>query len=203
MMFDRITYVGPAFDDAALMTELPSPLAALLVEENGTIAFGGGLHIRGACLTPAWHSLRAAWKGQESVMSRYPAVLAGDVPFAQDALGDQFLLRDNTVLRLSGETGELLSIADSLEHFLVEVGRDPVGFLSLEPLILFERSGGQLAPGQLLNVYPPFCTRHEGEYSYRSILAADRLAFLASLAAQVRSMPDGTPVRFEITDRAV
>jgi hypothetical protein len=44
-------------------------------------------------------------------------VRPADVPFAEDAFGDQFLLRDGQVLRLGGELGEIAPVADGLEDF--------------------------------------------------------------------------------------
>jgi len=201
MSFERLTYAGPPIDDAALLAELPSALATLLRAENGFLAFEGGLHVRGACRAPAWHSLRAAWRGPESVTARYPwAIRPTDIPFGQDALGDQFLLRDAIVHRLEGETGTVESLGVSLTEFLERCRRDPVAYLNLQPLVAYQRTGGRLAPGQLLSVYPPFCTAHEGARSYRAIAAADRLGALAAMAAQLRDLPSGTVVQFKIAD---
>jgi hypothetical protein len=64
-----------------------------------------------------------------------------------------------------------------------------------------EAQGGSLAPGQLLSVYPPLVMRPDAAgYSYRAIAAADRLGFLAALAAQVRDLADGTGVRLVIRE---
>ena len=58
--------------------------------------------------------------------------------------------------------------------------------------------GGTLRPGELLSVHPPYCVAAEGQRSFRAIPTLDRLAFLASLAAQLRDVPDGTAVRLDI-----
>jgi hypothetical protein len=200
MNLSRVTYEGQAIDDTELLHDVPSPLAGLLREINGLVAFGGGLHVRGACLEPAWHSLRAAWRGATSLAERYPGVLVTDVPFAEDALGDQFLLRDGVVYRLAAETGELESLGVELTEFLQRAAEDPVGYLSLEPLVAFERDGGVMEPGQLLSVYPPFCTNASQPRSIEAIPAGDRLAFLASLGEQLRDLPDGGTISFRVTD---
>ena len=65
------------------------------------------------------------------------------------------------------------------------------------------RSGLDLAPGELLSVYPPFVMRADGaRRSYRAIPAADRMEFLAGLAAQLRALPDGTAVDLRVLPRA-
>lgn len=201
MTFDEITFCGPPVDDAALLDELPPELAAILRQTNGFVASAGAFHLRGACTAPPWHSLRAAWRGPASFAARYRSVRPTDVPFSQDALGDQYLLRDGTVLLLNGESDESEAIAESLTIFLEAASSGAVRYLALEPLVAFREQGGTLAPGQLLSVYPPLVMKADASgYSYRAVSAADLIAAHASLAAQLRDLPDGTPVRI-VVDR--
>ncbi|MGH7627284.1 MAG: hypothetical protein ACREOJ_18455 [Gemmatimonadaceae bacterium] len=203
MTFDDVTYVGADFDDAAILADLPAELSTLLLEDNGLIAFDGGLHIRGACNSPDWHSLRAAWRGPGAFWRSYDTLQPEDIPFAEDCLGDQYLLRKAAVMHLSGETGEISERATSLTEFLNEVVLDPMRALSLEPLHEFRSGGSRLKPGQLLNVYPPFCATFEGPRSYRAIPSAEQHAFLGALAKQLRDLPDGTAVEFKVLPPAV
>src|SRR4051812_2832298 len=99
MRLDHTTYVGPPIDDGEVLNRLPADLARLLHEVNGFIAFEGGLHVRGACHRPAWHSLRNAWVGEDAFHRLYDGVQTEDVPFAEDCMGDQFLLREGRVWR--------------------------------------------------------------------------------------------------------
>lgn len=196
-------YVGPPIDDPEILERLPAEYRELLARANGYTAYHGGLHVRGACRAPEWHALRGAWEGERALHRLFPAVLPDDVPFAEDALGDQYLLRGGTVHRLAGETGALVSLGVDLADFDAAVRADPVEYLRLEPLEAFRAEGGALLPGQLLSVYPPYCvsTSAPGR-SFKAIAAADRIAFLASLAAQLRDHPDGTAVTFEIREAA-
>ena len=50
-------YLGPPIDDPAILESLPPELADLLRRANGYVAYDGGLHVRGACHMPEWHSL--------------------------------------------------------------------------------------------------------------------------------------------------
>lgn len=191
-------YVGPPIDDPEILDRLPPEYRELLTRVNGYVAYFGGLHVRGASLTPEWHSLRGAWKGEQALHRLFPVLSPADIPFAQDALGDQYLLRHGTVHRLSGETGELESLGLALADFDARVRADPVGYLRLEPLEAFRAEGGVLEPGQLLSVHPPYCVRTDDSHrSFRAIPAAERLALLASLAAQLRDVADGAEVTFE------
>lgn len=192
-------YVGPPIDDRQVFERLPGEYRNLVSRANGYVAYHGGLHVRGACIKPEWHSLRAAWDGDRAVHRLWPVVSPSDVPFAQDALGDQFILRGGEVHRLTAETGELEALGVDLIGFDTAVRADPVDYLHLAPLEAFRAEGGMLEPGQLLSVYPPYCVDcGDNRRSYRATAAADRLAFLSSLAAQLRDLPDGTVVQFDI-----
>ena len=199
MEFPGITYSGPAVDDQELLAELPPALAALLGRSNGFVAYRGGLHLRGACAEPAWHSLRAAWRGPQSFAARYPIMVASDIPFAQDPLGDQFVLRDGSVLRLRAEFGALQPLGLALDEFFERVLADPIATLELHPLMQFEGEGERLQPGQLLSSYPPVCTAEARDgVLLRAISIADRLGFLADLAAQLAGVPEGATITFKL-----
>jgi hypothetical protein len=123
------------------------------------------------------------------------------VPFAEDCLGDQFLLREGRVWRLAAETGEVESLEVGLGGFFEAVQADPVEYLSLHPLLQFQREGGRLEPGQLLAAAPPFCIQESANgVSLRAIPADERRRFLADLAAQLRDVPDGGQIDFRLED---
>jgi hypothetical protein len=201
MDLGHLLYVGPSLDDIEILPRLPASYTRLLASRNGFIAFDGGLHIRGACLEPPWHSLRSAWEGPDALHQLFSEIGPDDVPFGQDALGDQFILRVGVVHRLSAESDELTSLNLDLDAFLAAAAADPIGFLALQPLLHFQAQGGRLTPGQLLSVYPPFVFKESGgDASLRAIPALERLRFLAQLARHVREAPDGTKISFKIVE---
>lgn len=118
MKYLAVTYVGLEVDDSEILSAVPPALGAVLQQANGLIAYDGGLHIRGACREPDWHALRHAWHGPLALHELYPAVHEDDVPFAEDAVGDQWLLRAGEVWRLDAETGELTPLQQTLGAFL-------------------------------------------------------------------------------------
>lgn len=196
-------YVGPPIDDAEILKRLPAAYRDLLGRANGYVAYHGGLHVRGACRAPAWHSLRAAWEGEGALYRLFPAVVPADVPFGEDALGDQLLLRGGEVHRLATEVGDVEALGVDLAGFDAAVRADPVGYLGLQPLEAFRAGGGALAPGELLSVYPPFVVATEDPTrSYRAVPVADRVGFLAGLAAQLRALPDRASVDLRVLPRA-
>jgi hypothetical protein len=201
MKLDEITFVGPPIDDGQLLDKLPANLAGLLQQVNGFIQLHGGFHVRGACREPLWHSLRNAWVGSDAFHHLYPAVGPEDIPFAEDCMGDQFLLRDGRVLQLAAETGDLRALELGMAEFFTSVQNDPVGFLSLNPLVRFQQDGGALEPGQLLSAAPPFCFEQPAEgVNLRAVPADERRRFLAELAAQLRDVQDGDYVEIKIVD---
>jgi hypothetical protein len=196
-----ITWAGPPIDDQQTLRKLPSDLAELLKSINGFIQFGGALHVRGACQTLEWHSLHYAWESADAFHRHYRTVKQSDVPFAQSALGDQYFIRDNDVYRLDTECDEIESLDMDFKTFLEEVQSDPIGALNLEPLEEYWGQGGVLEPGQLLSVMPPFILAQQNtKYSYRAISALDRLRFLADFARQIRDLPDGATISFNVEE---
>jgi hypothetical protein len=157
--------------------------------------------VRGAVREPAWHSLRASWKGPDALADLYSAVQANDIPFAQDCVGDQFLLRDGTVVRLAAETGEVEPLEMPLFDFLQRACADPTEFFSAHPLIQYLDDGGELQPGMLLHAYPPFCTQQASQgVSLRPVPAAELIRFHAALARQMTAIPEGGSFEMRIVD---
>jgi hypothetical protein len=201
MDFADLTFTGPAVSDFQLLKKLPSAYAALLIETNGFIAFRGGLHLRGVCESPAWHSLQVVWTGEHSLHKYYPGVQASDIPFAQDCLGDQFLLRDGIVHKLEGETGSITSMELTFEDFINRAKENPVDFLLLQPLLRFEYEGASLKPGQSISVFPPFVAQQpQGDFSLSPVPTLERISFLADFARQIRDIPDGQEIEFRVVD---
>lgn len=174
-----VIYTGPELGDGADLEMLPESLQALLQVSNGMIAFDGGLHLRGIGAVPDWHSIDEVWTGEHALHRVYSELLPTDVPFAQDCVGDQYLLRDGKVIKLMAEMGYLEPFAEDLREFLTKACDDPVGYLDLEPLTIFQEDEGELEPGMSLHVYPPFCSQEAEEgVTLSAIPTLKRLEFL-------------------------
>lgn len=188
-------YVGPKIDDRETLGRLPLEYQRLLETTNGYVAYDGGLHVRGASLLPEWHSLRSAWLGDDAIHRLFPAVSPDDIPFGEDCLGDQYVLRHGIVWKLSAESGDLVSLELTLAEFDAEARNDPEGFLELAPLQQFRDQGGVLEPGQLLSAYPPFLFKESEEgVQLKAVPNHERRRFLAALARQVQELPDGASI---------
>jgi hypothetical protein len=191
------SYEPTAIDDFAILDRLPNDIAASLSSRNGYIEHDGGFHVRGACTAPLWHSLRFAWEGPSALHRLFPAVRETDIPLAEDCFGDQCLLRDGLVVRLSGETGEVENLPLTWIEFLKQIEIDPIRFLSLQPLIRFRTEGGDLQPGESLSVYPPFIAKSD-DISLRAVPTVERISFLADLAQQIKHVADGERIRIVV-----
>ena len=193
MTISGVTWSGPEIDDPAILAKLPRDLAAVLSGKNGFILHHGALHVRGTCVAPAWHSLRRAWEGESAFGALYPDVLPTDVPFAQDLVGDQFLLRDGRVLRLSAETGELEPTQDSLRTFFEAIEQDIEGYLNLS-------LRWKIQPGELLFAFPPFFAKEsaQGGSRLKACPAEEVIGIHADFARQIRDLPDGAKVEFRM-----
>lgn len=197
-----VSYRGLAVTDLEILAKIPADLRYLLTEINGCIMFDGGLHIRGACVEPEWHSLRKLWEGEMALHLLYPNVRIDDVPFGEDCLGDQFLIRNRIVHRLSAETGEISSLEISLAVFLEEAQKNPVEFLSLHPLLKFQHDKGcSIKPGELLASWPLFCMAEAGTgVELWAVPALKHISFLAHVADKISKVPDGGKVEIKFVD---
>ena len=191
MEIPGISWKGGSIEDVEILRELPGDLVRTLSDTNGLILHEGALHVRGACLTPEWHSLRAAWHGPKAFHTLYDDVRTSDVPFAQNQFGDQFLIREGVVLRLAAETGEIERLSDSLHDFFSRIRSDIEQFLNVG-------LGHGMQPGHLLHAYPPFCFQESGaKASLAPLPASEVILFHADLARQIRDVPDGGKVEFK------
>jgi hypothetical protein len=187
MNLSHITYQGPKFDSQSTILDiLPKNLLELLKQINGFIQYDGGLHIRGVCNDPAWHSLDQVMQGDFAIHKLYSQVKKDDIPFGQDCVADQFILRDRVVYKLQSETGILESLDMGLGSFLKASQENPVEFLSMEPLLQLHKEGLLLKPGEVIHVYPPFCTKESANgVSLKPIPTQEALSFLSDFAKQV------------------
>lgn len=201
-MNTETTYQGPAIDDPDILEYVPPELRELLAETNGFVRWSGGLHLRGACRKPQWHSLREAMFGPMALHALYPDVLdPTDVPFAQDCSGDQFVLRGGEVHQLAAEVGEIDPLGIDLRGFLAQIEADPVEALCMHPLLRYLRDGGVLQPGRLLLAYPPFCTGQSGAgASLRDVPALEVIRFHADLARRINDLGGGEEFVFRANE---
>ena len=164
------------------------------------VSFNTGVgFIRGLCNEPEWHSLRTAMFSESAIYKLYPAVEKLDIPFAQDCVTDQHILRGRTVYKLYAETGELECLNFGLGSFLSAVESDPIEFLGLEPLLQIQEQGQSIEPGKAIHVYPPFCTEEaKNGVSLKLVSNTEALTFLSDFSKQINMACDSEKIEVRI-----
>lgn len=200
MELSNITFAGPEYKEGfEIESLLPDNLVSILKQINGFIQFSGGLHVRGICKEPKWHSIEYALNGKSSIHALFDEVKETDIPFAQDCVADQYLLRNGEVIKLHSETGEIEALNFGLASFFAEVSGNPIEFLGLEPLMQLHNENIALNPGQVIHVYPPFCTKQASNgVSLKPVDALEAHSYLAKSSSQIGSMPDGEVIKFNV-----
>ncbi|GAB3824143.1 SMI1/KNR4 family protein [Hymenobacter jeollabukensis] len=191
-----ITYIGAPVSDAATFKLLPFDMQSFMLQNNGLIAYYGALHIRGCCQEPLWHSIRETWDGPNAFWRNYRNVKRSDLPFAEDAVGNQFLLRRGEVIFLDAETGEIQPLGVNFTGFIEGVQRFPDKALDLGPVGQFMEYGALLQPGELLAIYPPVCVKSDDEsFELTRMPTEVRLHSLAHLYKQIIKLKPGQQIR--------
>ena len=191
MEFKGVTYTCTQIEDQQLFDELPECLQDFYEDLNGLVAFNGGIHFRGCVINPTWHSLYEALKGPNALHKKYESLTSNDIPFAQDCVGDQYILRGDFVYHLNAELDEIEDLEIDFEEFIENCIEDPIEFLSLHPLIQFHNEDGELKPGELLNSYPPFCLENPSdEYDLKAVPVQKQLNYLIQIAEKTRNTLD-------------
>lgn len=189
-----VTFHAPAAS-TALDPGLPASLRAALAEHDGFIVDDGAFHMRGVGEGhPGWHRLDGCVVGQGGVFDAYEVLEPGDVVFGQNMLGDQFVLRGEAVHFLDAEVGELERVAPTLAAFLSTVNEEGDNL---------PRYGGRAAlePGELMHAHPPFCcVTDSGSYRLHPTPAEELHAFHVELYEQMRDLPEGAKLEFEVSD---
>jgi hypothetical protein len=155
-----------------------SPIIKLLRKNIVKILYSGGLQIRSENADKPLLNVRTFQQGELALSSLYPLVRPGDYPVAQDCFGDQFLIRDNSVIKLMAETGDIEEFNCTWEQFLAWADEDPYDRLDLPENL-------NLEIGKLLFAYPPFCTKEGANATIKPIDGEELIRFHAEFARQI------------------
>ncbi len=142
------------------------------------IRYSGGLQIRSENAEELLLNVRTFQRGHLVLSELYSSVRPDDYPIAQDCFGDQFLIRDNSVIKLMAETGDIEEFNCTWEQFLVWADEDPENRLDLPENL-------DLESGKLLLAYPPFCTEEGANATIKPIDGEELIRFHADFARQI------------------
>lgn len=169
-------------------------LGHLLDLQNGFYAFESALHVlSGAGLLD--------WNREDLWRSAYEGMADGAVFFAEDVFGTQFCLREDIVATFDPETGAFETMASSLEHW-AQLILDDHAYWTGHPLAHdWQAAHGPLPVGSRLLPVTPFVLG--GEYTLenlRAIVATEGMRYRASIAHQIRDLPDGAQIELRVVD---
>jgi hypothetical protein len=176
------------------------PLAADLIEllraRNGSFAFGPALHIfPGESSGLSWGLVE--WNMPGLWKQEYLSFVDPGLCFAEDIFGNQFSIKDGGVHYFHVETGDLKSIAPSLEKWAELVLSDDQLWTGWPFAQQWAEQNGPVPLHKRLYPATPFICGGSYELeNLRAIDAAEMMAKWGSFARQVQSLPDGAKIRF-------
>lgn len=173
-------------------------LLDLLSRRNGFFAFEGALLVRPLETNRGVVGL-VDWNAPVTWISEYKGMADDAFFFAEDVFGGQFCVRRDGIHSFEPEAGQFEPIASSLEGWAQAILAD-YGVLTGASLAHeWQTTHGQLPAGARLLPKKPFIVG--GEFAVDNLYkldAVEGMRFRASLAVQVRDLPDGAQIQFEV-----
>ena len=171
-------------------------LHSLLSARNGFMCFGSALHV-----LPSGEDERSLewWNTHELWRDSYEGMADGFLFFAEDAFGNQFGIRDDRVFFFDAETADTDVVAGSLEEWSKTLLSDYEQITGYPLARSWQEKNGPLPANQRLVAKVPFVVG--GQFDVSNLHALDAvkaMRFRGELARQIRDLPDGTPIKFEI-----
>lgn len=177
---------------------LVSQLLEMLYKRNGFYALESALHV-----FPT-HSSKdeigiCEWNENTLWCSAYKGFTDGCLFFAEDIFGGQFCIKDSKIYIFDPETGLLEYLADDIESWAKLVINDYEVLTGYSLAHKWQKQYGLLPAGKRLLPKVPFVMG--GEFVLDNLYLVDAvegMKFRANIACQIKDLPDGAQVRFNI-----
>jgi hypothetical protein len=173
-------------------------LADLLRHKNGFYCFHSALLLRPYSRSDNPLGL-VQWNAQTLWRNEFKMEMGETLFFAEDLFGGQFCIRDNAIATFDPETGIFEPMASTLSQWATKLLADPK-VLTAYPLALeWMQSVRDLPPGFRLLPKRPFVCG--GTYTLDNLYALEDvigMTFRATIATQIRDVPDGSQIIFRI-----
>lgn len=171
-------------------------LAEILSERNGLYAFDSALLIRPLGKSEPLHDL-FDWNNR-NLWSEY-----GDMSdllfFAEDVFGHPFAIDGDRIVTFDLETGEREDFAENFEAFATRIFEEPALHTGWPLAHEWQESHSALPIGVRLAPKRPFVLG--GDYVLDNLVPVNEIAGLAAranLAKQLKDLPPGSPITYEI-----
>jgi hypothetical protein len=187
--------LGDAFGDGVMSRVRP-----LLELKNGFYAFEGALHVLPDTGGPGEIGLHE-WNSDALWKREYQGVADGVFCFAEDVFGMQFCLSSDAICRFDPETGASELVADTLEEWASALLRDYEVWTGHRIAHEWQVIHGPIPVGSRLVPVIPFVLG--GEFSVQNchlLEAVKGMKYRASIAVQIRDLPDGATVKLRTID---
>ena len=185
---------------ASLAGGLSDELLRLLWARNGFFAFESALHVfsigdgANCCGLERWNDPQG-WRSEFNGMADRMLF------FAEDIFGGQFCIADGAVHHFEPETGRTERKASGIDEWAGLVLRKSEEHTGWPLGHEWQTRFGALLPGKRLVPKKPFVLG--GGFTVENLFALDAVRAMktyANLATQIRDLPDGTQVRFQVVE---
>lgn len=179
---------------------LADDLVSMLCQRNGFYALESALHVFPTHSNPQEIGLDD-WNENALWRNAYNGLADGCLFFAEDVFGGQFCIKDNKVYTFEPETGVLDYLADGIEGWAKAIISDYEVLTGYPLAHQWQKQHGQLPSRKRLLPKMPFVAG--GEFEPDNLYLADAvegMRFRADIANQIKDLPDGAQIKFNITD---
>jgi hypothetical protein len=196
------TPIGPRIDAKADFGGAPyhDLVRSLLRYANGFYAFESALHVFPLSAYLGNQGIDS-WNAPDLWKDHYCGMADEVVFFAEDSFGGQFGMKGEAVYTLDPETGDSSLFAGSIGEWAQKI-LENYEFHTGYPLAHeWQLANGPLAMGERLIPKRPFVLG--GQYDLANLASLDAvkgMRFRGDLAVQIRDLPDGASIVFDIVD---
>lgn len=175
-------------------------LERILGKRNGFYAFEGALHVFANTDTANELGVKS-WNASSLWKHEYRDLMGEGVCFAEDVFGNQFLLRGDEIFVFDPETGRANSMAQDIDAWAELILGDFSFWTGHAVARAWQAVNGTISRGSRLVPVTPFVLG--GEFVPENVRAMDAVAgmkYRASIALQIRDLPDGATVTLRAVD---
>jgi len=174
-------------------------LAKVLSRRNGFYAYESALLVRGIDTVPPPRDI-ATWNAPDTWLAQYDSFELGPMLcFAEDVFGNQFAIASGRVMLFDPETGNSEEVSETLKDWARIVVDDCAYYTGYPVAHEWQVKNGALRPGTRLMPKIPFVCGGEFAVSNLALIEErEGMAFRASLARQIKDLPDGATINFKI-----
>jgi hypothetical protein len=182
----------------AVFAESAERIDELLRIKNGFYAFESALHVFADLGAPPDRGLYD-WNDEAGWRAAYLGMAKEAVFFAEDVFGTQFCIHDGAIATFEPETGAFERMAADMDEWATLILGDYSYWSGHAVGRAWQLLHGPLPIGSRLVPITPFVMG--GRYEAANVHAMDAAAgmeYRASIAVQIRDLPDGTSVKIRV-----